>query len=384
MDKLSLYVHWPFCKSKCPYCDFNSHVVDSVDAQQWLTAYKKELDHYRELLPPPQEISTIYFGGGTPSLMPKATLEGILEHIDKHWKVSTDIEITLEANPTSSSANLFKSLRNSGVNRLSIGIQALNDKDLTFLGREHNSKEARETLENAAKHFDNYSFDLIYARPEQSIENWENELLDAFKYTSKHLSLYQLTIEKGTPFYKLYKEQAFELPDEDSAARMYELTEEILEDKAFYNYEISNYAKKGYESQHNLNYWRYNDYLGIGPGAHSRLSLDNSKYALTALYEPKKWLNSAIYKENAQQQKIKLTKEETMEEFVLMGLRTTEGVDRERFSTLFGQDILNIVQKNNVNTLKEEKLIEINKSRISTTKAGKLLLNKIIQYFFVK
>ncbi|MBM3580252.1 MAG: radical SAM family heme chaperone HemW, partial [Alphaproteobacteria bacterium] len=270
MKPLSLYIHYPFCKSKCPYCDFNSHVRESVDHTKFLRAYEKELEFFSGKIGK-RKITTIFFGGGTPSLMPIFLVEGILKKISELWEVSKDCEISLEANPTSSEASGFRALRDIGINRLSLGIQALNDEDLKFLGREHNTGEAIKTIETAAKIFDNFSFDLIYARPEQRLVDWSHELAQALSFGSKHLSLYQLTIEKGTKFFAEFQKKKFLMPEENLAAEFYEITNEITSGAGLELYEISNYTQKNFECRHNLAYWRSEDYLGIGAGAHSRV-----------------------------------------------------------------------------------------------------------------
>jgi len=277
-DLFGVYIHWPFCKSKCPYCDFNSHVSDSVDHNAWAKSYAHEIDHVASMTGQ-REVTSIFFGGGTPSLMKPQTVEHILNHLCTVWNVSKDIEITLEANPTSIEADKFSDFKAAGINRVSVGVQSLRDSDLKFLGREHSAKEAIGAIKIANDIFERVSFDLIYARPEQTIESWREELTEALEYANGHLSLYQLTIEQGTPFYAMEARGDFRIPEADQAGEFYEVTQEILNAAGLPAYEISNHAAKGQESAHNLTYWRYGDYAGIGPGAHGRLTLDAKKYA---------------------------------------------------------------------------------------------------------
>ncbi len=275
-EKLSFYIHYPFCKSKCPYCDFNSHISSNIDLGAFLKAYFNEIEFFAKNAKN-RQISTIFFGGGTPSLMPTYFVDEILRKISKHFQIENHCEITLEANPTSFESAKFQEFKKAGINRLSIGIQALNDEDLKFLGREHSSKEAMQTIENARKIFDNFSFDLIYARPKQNLQNWQKELELALSFDTKHLSLYQLTIEKGTPFFKDFRDKKFEMPSENLSAEFYETTNEIMAQNGFLHYEISNYCKKNFECKHNLIYWRGLDYAGVGAGAHSRIYFDDKK-----------------------------------------------------------------------------------------------------------
>ncbi|MBL8665802.1 MAG: coproporphyrinogen III oxidase, partial [Candidatus Odyssella sp.] len=274
----ALYVHWPFCLSKCPYCDFNSHVRERVEEARWQRAYLAELERAAAETPG-RVVTSVFFGGGTPSLMPPETAAAILARIRALWPVAPDAEITLEANPGAAEAARFRAFRAAGVNRLSIGVQALDDAALKFLGRRHVAAEALAAVERAAGIFPRYSFDLIYARPGQSVAAWREELARALRFAGDHLSVYQLTIEPGTAFHTAHARGDFALPDEDTAADLYEATRDLLGAAGLAAYEISNHARPGGESRHNLAYWRYADYAGIGPGAHGRLTLGDAKVA---------------------------------------------------------------------------------------------------------
>jgi putative oxygen-independent coproporphyrinogen III oxidase len=384
LKTLSIYIHYPFCKSKCPYCDFNSHVKEGVDHQGFLRAYEIELENFFQKTGP-RKVKTIFFGGGTPSLMPIFLVEGILQKISRLWGFDANCEISLEANPTSFEASKFKDLRRVGVNRLSLGIQALNDKDLKFLGREHSSAEAISTIEVAAKIFDNFSFDLIYTRPEQTLRNWEAELKRAIGFGTKHLSLYQLTIEKGTRFFTDFRDGKFAMPDEELSSDFYELTNHITEKANFNCYEISNYAKsdesQNYQSQHNLTYWRGDDYIGVGAGAHSRIYFENEKErsAISMLCEPITWLKK-VEEDGMGIQKIeKVSAAELMEELILMGLRLEEGILEKSFQEHFGKKFSEIFDIKKLQRLEEQKLILIESGCIKITKDKRILSDAIIK-----
>ena len=303
LNNIAIYIHWPFCKSKCPYCDFNSHVREKIDEKSWFDAYITEISFFADKIVG-KNITSIFFGGGTPSLMNPKLVEKIILELEKIGKFVDNIEITLEANPTSIEAQKFQDFKTAGINRVSIGIQSFNEEGLKFLGRTHSKNEAIEALEIAGNIFSNYSFDLIYARPNQSIKNWENELLSALKLAKNHLSLYQLTIEKGTSFFNDYRDKKFTMPSDVLAASMYELTREITKAHGFVDYEISNYAKQGFESKHNLSYWNYDEYLGIGPGSHSRID----KYAMMMIHNPENLLAKVKTDNNGIQAKTLLKK----------------------------------------------------------------------------
>ncbi len=376
---LSIYIHYPFCKSKCPYCDFNSHVREGVDHDAFLQAYEKELDFFAQKIGA-RNVTTIFFGGGTPSLMPISLVEGILKKISQVFHLEENCEISLEANPTSFESAKFFDLKQSGINRLSLGIQALNDDDLKFLGRQHSAQEAISTIENAAKIFDNFSFDLIYARPNQSLKSWHEELLRAINFGTKHLSLYQLTIEKGTKFYSQFQRGEFVLPDENLSAELYEATNQITADNGLELYEISNYAKKNFACRHNLVYWQGGDYLGIGAGAHSRIYFENDKErsAIMMIHEPTTWLEKTKKDGAGIQNLEKISQRELAEELVLMGLRLPQGISTELFQNHFGKKISAIINLKKLEKLRNQGLIEFDENNIKIPKDKRLLTNLII------
>jgi len=377
---LSIYIHYPFCKSKCPYCDFNSHVREGVEYEKFLRAYERELEFFAAKIGQ-RKVVTIFFGGGTPSLMPIFLVEGILKKIAQLWSLDENCEISLEANPTSSEASKFKDLRGIGINRLSMGIQALNDEDLKFLGREHSAKEAIGTIEIATKIFDNFSFDLIYARPKQSLEAWKTELSRAIDFGTKHLSLYQLTIEKGTKFYSQFARKEFEMPDENLSAEFYEMTNQITSDTGLELYEISNYAKKNYECQHNLVYWQGGDYLGIGAGAHSRIYLEGQveRSAITMLHEPLVWLKKVEEFGAGIQKQEKISAEELCEELILMGLRLRDGISDKIFQNHLNKKLREIINFEKLRVLEKTGIIILSEERIKIADKSRLLSNSIIE-----
>jgi len=332
-----VYVHWPFCRAKCPYCDFNSHVRHGgIDEVRFLAAYLTELAHLASLAPG-RKVTSIFFGGGTPSLMRPATVAAILEAIGKHWSVAADGEITLEANPTSVEAENFAGYRAAGVNRLSLGVQALDDQSLKALGRQHSAAEALAALSLAKRHFGRVSFDLIYAREGQTARAWGEELARALEHAADHLSLYQLTIEEGTPFAARHEAGTLHIPNGAQACALYLLTQELCEAAGLPAYEISNHAKPGSESRHNLLYWRGHDYAGIGPGAHSRISACGTKRALSALKSPEGWLAEVEAQGHGLASDETLSAEETADEYLLMGLRLSEGIDLARLAVIDGR-----------------------------------------------
>jgi putative oxygen-independent coproporphyrinogen III oxidase len=323
---LAVYIHWPFCLSKCPYCDFNSHVRDSVDHKAWEKALVSEIAYYAGRLPH-RRVESVFFGGGTPSLMHPETVSAVLDAIAKYWHMAKEVEITLEANPTSSETGKFAAFASAGVNRVSLGVQALHDEVLAFLGRTHSAAHALEAVEMAARHFYRYSFDLIYARPGQTVTAWERELRHALSYAGDHLSLYQLTIEPGTAFYHAHARGDLKELDEEQAAELYLATQSLMESAGMPAYEISNHARPGQESRHNLAYWRYRDYAGIGPGAHGRITLENgTKIATQAIRSPEKWLTQVQRMQHGCEAESVINSHEQFEERLLMGLRLTEGI----------------------------------------------------------
>jgi oxygen-independent coproporphyrinogen-3 oxidase len=368
-----LYIHWPFCEAKCPYCDFNSHVVRNIDQKAWVRAYIQEIDRVAEDVPD-RVLSTIFFGGGTPSLMAPETVGAILDHVARRWPMANDPEITLEANPGSVETGKFQGFRAAGVTRISMGIQALDDVDLRRLGRIHTGAEALAAFDVARRCFNRVSFDLIYARQDQSVSMWEAELKRALSLAVDHLSLYQLTIEDGTAFADRYRVGKLRgLPDEDLAADMYAITQDICADAGMPAYEVSNHARPGAESRHNLIYWRYGDYAGIGPGAHGRLTMKGARHATECLRAPGAWL-AAVSDGQAESIREALSPQEQAQELLLMGLRLSEGVDLARYQSLTGEKL----PDQRIEELSVMGLIERVDTRIKTTDQGRLLLNQVI------
>jgi putative oxygen-independent coproporphyrinogen III oxidase len=338
-DLFGVYVHWPFCASKCPYCDFNSHVHRGpFDEQAYVAAYEREIAHAASLTPG-RVVQSIFFGGGTPSLMSPWAVEQIINSITRHWTVESKAEITLEANPTSVEVERFKGFRSAGVNRVSLGVQSLRPQPLADLGRRHTVEEAVAAVRIAQSVFDRSSFDLIYARPHQTLEDWEDELKEALWLAKGHISLYQLTIEQGTRYFDLHRAGKLIMPNEDLAADFYELTQELTAAAGMPAYEISNHARPGQESQHNLLYWRYGEYAGIGPGAHGRLLINNQRHATATEKMPFDWQKKVVTNGHGLVTDDVLTWEEQGDEFLVMGLRLREGISPQRFTALSGRKI---------------------------------------------
>lgn len=334
-----VYVHWPFCASKCPYCDFNSHVRHAApDQQRFVSAFARELATNARRTPG-RRVSSIFLGGGTPSLMEPATVGAVLDAIARLWTVTTDCEVTLEANPTSVEAERFRGFRAAGVNRVSLGVQALADDDLKSLGRMHSVDEALRAVDVARRHFERYSFDLIYARPGQTPEGWEKELRRAIAEAAEHLSLYQLTIEAGTVFEALHKAGKLAMPDPETGRVLYDLTQEICAAEGLPAYEISNHARPGAECRHNLIYWRSGDFVGAGPGAHGRLTLGNGRVATSTERHPETWLDLVERQGSGVIAEENLVQIENADEFLVMGLRLAEGIDLARYEVLSGQPL---------------------------------------------
>ncbi len=369
-NALALYIHWPFCVSKCPYCDFNSHVRETVDQAQWRTALLRDLAHEAEV-GPARPLTSIFFGGGTPSLMPPETVAALIEAAERHWTFAPDIEITLEANPSSVEAARFAGLAAAGVNRVSLGLQSLDDSALRFLGRAHDVTEGLGALDTAQRHFARVSFDLIYALPGQSEATWEAQLGRALSFGTGHLSLYQLTIEPGTRFAALAAKGELQPTDPDFAAGLYELTQEMTQAAGLPAYEISNHARVGEESRHNLTYWRYGDYLGIGPGAHGR----RVGTATQRHKKPENWLAALARRGDGIQEETEIAREDRGVEALLMGLRLREGVDIARLEALAGRDVIN---RGAAARLKAQGLLRLDGSRLGVTPAGMLLLDAIL------
>lgn len=373
-----LYIHWPFCQAKCPYCDFNSHVSHEIDQSRWLRAYLSELDRVAAETSG-RVLNTVFFGGGTPSLMDPEVVAAILARVRHLWPTSNDMEITLEANPGSVEAGRFAAYRDGGVNRISMGIQALNDRDLQRLGRIHSVDEAKQAFDIARKTFDRVSFDLIYARQDQTLENWKAELREALSMAIDHLSLYQLTIEQGTAFGDRYNRGKLRgLPEDDLAADMYEITQDICGEAGMLPYEVSNYAVIGSESRHNQIYWRYGDYAGIGPGAHARLTLSGQRHAIETWRNPNKWLDEAEAG-NGENLKEAIGQEDQAAEFLMMGLRLSEGIDLKRYEALAGKPI----EGTRASNLQNIGMIEIENSRLRVLPQGRMVLNSVLSELLV-
>ncbi len=369
-----LYVHWPFCEAKCPYCDFNSHVSKKIDQKQWLNSYLDELRR-SALDTPDRVLNTIFFGGGTPSLMHPDTVAAVIDEARGLWRPANDMEITLEANPGSVEAGRFAAYRDAGVNRISMGVQALYDDDLRRLGRIHSVAEARAAFDIARACFDRVSFDLIYARQHQTLAAWRAELSDALSMAVDHLSLYQLTIEEGTAFGDRYAVGKLRgLPEDDSAADMYLATQEICEAHGLPAYEVSNHARPGAESQHNLIYWRYGDYVGIGPGAHGRITRDGKKLATETYLSPNRWLQ-AVDQGSGEKERTELSPQDQANEYLMMGLRVSEGLDIDRFNSLSGQPL----PKSKLDHLTDIGMIEEKDGRLIATQDGRAVLNSVIR-----
>ncbi|MBI2713287.1 MAG: coproporphyrinogen III oxidase [Rhizobiales bacterium] len=371
----AVYVHWPFCLSKCPYCDFNSHVRHGgVDEQRFVRAFEAEIAATAARVPG-RTVSTIFFGGGTPSLMQPQSVQAILDCIGKHWSVASDVEVTLEANPTSVEATRFRGYRSAGVNRVSLGVQALDDGALKELGRLHTAQEALDAVAIARSIFERYSFDLIYARPRQTLAAWTVELKRAIAEAAEHLSLYQLTIEPGTPFFGLHKAGKLAIPNDDLARDLYDLTQLICAGEGLPAYEISNHARPGAECRHNLIYWRGQDYAGIGPGAHGRLNIGGQRYATETDKRPEGWLTRVEANGHGLIVDEKLTPGEIADEFLLMGLRLAEGIEPAHFTQLAGRTL----DPQRISFLREGGAVETtDDGRLRVTLAGFPLLDAVV------
>lgn len=366
----ALYLHWPFCAAKCPYCDFNSHVTKSVDHAAWRTAFVSEIERAgRETSG--RVLHSVFFGGGTPSLMEPATVGAIMEAVHRTWPTANDLEVTLEANPTSVEAGKFRDFHTAGINRVSMGIQALNDPDLLRLGRLHTVAEGLAAFDVARRTFDRVSFDLMYGRQKQSLTQWETELSQALALGLDHVSLYQLTIEAGTAFGDRYNRGKLAgLPDDDLSADMYALTQDICAAHDMPRYEVSNHAKDGAESRHNMIYWRYGDYIGIGPGAHGRVTVGRTRLATEQTKMPRDWL-TGVNRERREQ----LSGRDQAVEFMMMGLRVSDGIDTRRFEKLAGQPIA----QSKIADLQEMGLLEVSGNRIRVSNQGFTLLNGVLR-----
>lgn len=370
-----LYVHWPFCQSKCPYCDFNSHVSASIDEKRWQNAYMAEIERLGEETDG-RILDSIYFGGGTPSLMDPSLVAAILEKVRATWRSSNDVEITLEANPTSVEIGRFTGFHDAGINRVSIGVQALIDDDLRRLGRMHSASEALRAIDIGNSIFNRVNFDLIYARQDQTIGAWQAELKTALSLGSSHLSLYQLTVEDGTVFQQRYaKGQLPGLPAEDLAADMFELTQTLCNDAGIPSYEVSNHARPGQESRHNLIYWRGGDYVGLGPGAHGRLAISRQRVATEAIKLPAQWLEAVETVGNGEMPRSPLSGNDAGAEYLMMGLRLKEGIQLSYYAALAGRPL----DLSRAEALAALCLVRLDQDTLRATDQGVLVLNAILR-----
>lgn len=370
-------MHWPFCLAKCPYCDFNSHVRDVIPQARFRDALRRELAHDAARLGR-RTLRSIFFGGGTPSLMDPATVASLIDDATRFFAPATDLEITLEANPTSVEREKLAAFKSAGINRISLGVQSLNETALKALGREHSASQAIEALETARSLFDRISFDLIYARPGQTCASWENELTQALDLASDHLSLYQLTIEAGTVFEGRHRKGEIVLPDGDLAAELYELTGHVAGRFGLQSYEVSNYARPGGESRHNLVYWRYQDYLGIGPGAHGRITLGDELFATRRHRAPEIWAERVEARDSGSTSEISLVPEERAREALLMGLRLAEGIDEQRFAIRTGRPLDACLDSDILAAALEEDYLQRRQGHLVATPAGRLRLEALL------
>ncbi|MBO6518778.1 MAG: coproporphyrinogen III oxidase [Rhodospirillales bacterium] len=368
-----VYVHWPFCERICPYCDFNVHTAREINEAAWHDALIAELAHYAADLPD-RTVTSIYFGGGTPSLMPPETIRTLIDSVASHWSTADDPEITLETNPTSSERARLEEFKAAGINRLSIGVQSFDDVALAFLGRDHSGADAIRTLEAARATFDRVTFDLIYARPGQSRNDWQRELAQALRYAGGHISLYQLTIESGTPFFR----EHVEVPDDDITADMFEATQAVLTEAGMPAYEISNHARPGEESRHNLTCWRGGDYLGIGPGAHGRLTVDGAFFGTHQIHNPTRWLKLTRERGHGTAKRRPLTADDRARELIMMGMRLVEGIALDRFTNTSGTEFDAVVDAAALERLVEGGLLERDHGQVRATAAGRQRLNALL------
>ncbi|MGI9499141.1 MAG: radical SAM family heme chaperone HemW [Geminicoccaceae bacterium] len=372
-----LYIHWPFCRSKCPYCDFNSHVEGMVDHERWRTALLRELDHVADSVGR-RALTSIFFGGGTPSLMDPRTTEALITRAIERFGAEPGIEITLEANPTSAERQRLADFKSAGVNRLSLGVQALDVQTLRFLGREHGVDEALAAVDHAAGLFRRFSFDLIYARPDQTPDAWAAELDRALDHAGGHLSVYQLTIEPGTRFFNLHQRGQLVLPEDDLQADLFELTREKLAAASLPAYEISNHAAEGEACRHNLVYWRAGDYAGIGPGAHGRLTIGDRRFATSTERMPRAWLERVETTGHAEQPREPIARDEQVVEMLLMGLRLEDGIDIRRLQHLSGRPLRETLNAEAIAAFEAEGWLHVDDRRLAATAAGLARLNAIL------
>ncbi|HTP78198.1 MAG TPA: radical SAM family heme chaperone HemW [Rhizomicrobium sp.] len=375
MSGFGIYVHWPFCAAKCPYCDFNSHVRTRIDEAGWVDAILRELEWTAQRQGAERPIvETIFFGGGTPSLMQGSSVARTLDAIARLWRTANDVEVTLEANPASADAARFADYRSAGVNRLSLGVQALDDRDLKMLGRLHDVAEAKAALALATKTFARVSLDLIYARPGQTVRSWRAELDEALAFGTEHLSLYQLTIEPATPFFTLHKNGTLRLPDEDLAAELFETTAEMTQAAGRPAYEISNHARPGAEARHNLLYWRYGSYAGVGPGAHGRLDVNGARLATQTERLPERWREAVLRNGQGLIEQTTIAPADAAREHLLMNLRLAEGIDLADYRARWGTE----PDRDRMAPLLEQGLLVLDGDRLAASPRGRLLLNSVI------
>jgi oxygen-independent coproporphyrinogen-3 oxidase len=375
---LAVYVHWPFCRSKCPYCDFNSQVAENIDQHRWQTALLRELAYFAEETRE-RPVSSLFFGGGTPSLMQSETVAALIAEVRCRWPLTDGLEITLEANPTSADAGRFRAFREAGVNRLSVGVQSFDDQTLGFLGRRHTAAEGRAAIDLAAKYFCRFSFDLIYGRPGQTAAAWQKELGEALSAAGEHLSLYQLGIEPGTEFHCAGIKET----DDETAAALYDATQDILAAAGLPAYEISNHARPGGECRHNLGYWLGGDYLGLGPGAHGRLTGNGRTEAVQRIGKPESWLAAVEEGGHGTAKQVHLGPQERLDEMVMMGLRLTEGIRRERFSLLAGRQLEEALDAARLDHLIGGGFLILDGVGLRATAAGRRRLNAVLAELLV-
>jgi len=375
MNDFGIYVHWPFCAAKCPYCDFNSHVRSEIDEAGWTNAILRELEWTANLQGKDRPlVQTIFFGGGTPSLMSGKAVGAVLDTIARLWRTANDIEITLESNPASADATRFRDYRAAGVNRLSLGVQALIDTDLKFLGRLHNVEEAKAALAIAMASFERVSLDLIYARPKQTPTEWQAELKEALSFGTEHLSLYQLTIEPATPFATLARTGALKIPEDDAAATLYEITQEMTEAAGRPAYEISNHSSPGAECRHNLLYWRYGDYAGVGPGAHGRISIGGKRIATSCERLPERWRENVERSGHGISEQSEIISADAAREHLLMNLRLAEGIDLAAYEARWGRAL----DASRIESLTRDEFLTTQNGKLIATPGGRLVLNSVI------
>jgi putative oxygen-independent coproporphyrinogen III oxidase len=372
---LSIYIHWPFCKCICPYCDFNVRTAEDVDQSRWQVAYLREAAYFASEFPE-RTVSSIFFGGGTPSLMDGETVAGIIRGIQSLWPTSPTLEISIESNVSTAEVNNFESFRCAGITRLSLGIQSFDDQALTFLGREHSGANAVTALRRGQEVFSRVSADLIYARPQQSVESWQQELGQALEHAKDHLSLYQLTIEPGTPF----AEKNIKMPSESLAASLYETTNSVMEKAGLSAYEVSNYSRQGHECRHNLTYWLGGDYVGLGPGAHGRLTKNQQTDALYQIHTPQRWLHAVEEQHHGTARRTSLSAQERIEELIMLGLRRVQGINSKRFLSLAGIPLEKCLNGGKLNDLSQGGFMIIDSDGIRTTPSGRQRLNAILEY----